>query len=388
MTVATNKVLFFIGADWYFCSHRLDLALGLRQAGYDVAVLTHVTAPQYRDRILASGFRLIESPLQRGSMNPFSDVRAMGSTLRTYRAERPELAHHVGIKPILYGSLACVLTSTPAFVNAFAGTGYLFNSSHTKARAVRTVVSRLMRALINRGNSRIILQSPEAREELVASGMADADRIVLIRGSGVDLSVFAPVPEPPGRVTVVLPARMLWEKGVGDFVEAARILAAERVPVSMVLVGAPDRANPATISERQLEEWRKSGVVDWLGHRTDMASVMAASHVVCLPSHHEGVPKVLIEAAASARPIVASDIPGCREIVRHMENGLLFRKEDPKSLAEAIRRLVEDAPLRARLGRRGRAMAEASFSIEQVVEQTTRLYESLLHHRPKNRGIA
>ncbi|HJQ54930.1 MAG TPA: glycosyltransferase family 4 protein [Gemmatimonadaceae bacterium] len=371
-----RKVLFFIGADWYFCSHRLQLARGLQRAGFEIVVLTHVRADG--ERIRSEGFRLIESSLQRASLNPINDIKSLFGTLSAYRAEKPDVAHHVGIKPILYGSLASLMTSTPAMVNAFAGTGYLFNSSDRSARAIRVVVSRFMKWLLNRGNARVLLQSDHARDVMVQSGMLRPDRIAVIRGSGVDLDEFAPTPEPPGTPLVVLPGRMLWDKGVGDFVKAAGILRQRNVHVRMALVGAPDVANPSAIPDAQLEAWRDGGDVEWWGHQADMPSVLAQSHIVCLPSYHEGVPKALIEGAASGRALIASDIPGCREVVEDGKNGLLVPPGDAETLANAIERLAGDRDLRQQLGNNGRRVAVENFSIESVVQKTQAIYEELL----------
>lgn len=365
-----------MGADFYFCSHRLLLARGLQRAGYQVVVLTHVI--EDGDRIRREGFKLIESSLRRGGLNPFQDLRSLVQTVGTYRAERPDLAHHVGIKPILYGSIASAITATPATVNAFAGTGYLFNSQRPIARAVSAMVSRLMKALLSRARSRVILQNAEAGDSMVASGMVSRDRLVIIRGSGVDLAEYTPSPEPAGTPVVVLASRMLWDKGVREFVQAARILRAQSVRVRMALVGAPDPANPSAIATSELESWRDEGIVEWWGHRRDMPSVFAACHIVCLPSYHEGLPKVLIEGAACGRPLIASDIAGCREVVKHMENGLLVKVKDAEGLAAAIRDLAEDGKLRRSLGANGRRLAVDNFSIDRVIDQTRALYDELL----------
>jgi len=379
VTVSTprkRKILFFIGADWYFCSHRLLLARGLHQAGFEIVVLTHVTNDG--DRIRKEGFRLVESTLARGSLNPLSDVRSFVGTLRTYRREKPDIAHHVGIKPILYGSLAGLMTSTPALVNAFAGMGYLFNSTDRKARVVRLGVVAAMKALLNRSNSRVILQSEESKASLVRTGFLSKERTVVIRGSGVNVSEFAPTPERPGVPLAILPSRMLWDKGVREFVEASLILKARKVPVRMALVGAPDPANPSAISVPQLEAWRDDGSVEWWGHQGDMPAVFAQSHIVCLPSYHEGVPKVLIEGAACGRPLIASDIPGCREVARHMENAVLVEPRSASALADAIGLLANDKELRLRLGARGRRMSVEEFSVEDVIARTRALYEELV----------
>lgn len=369
------KLLFLVTEDWYFCSHRLPLACAARDAGFDVAVATRITA--HGERIRSAGLRLIPIALRRSSRNPWSELQAIREIAAIYRREKPDIVHHVAMKPVLYGSLAAKITGVPHTVNALAGMGYVFTSQNASARLLRPWITLAFRLLLR--NTRVILQNPDDRDSLLSAGILNENQAVLIRGSGVDTDVFRYTPEPDsGTPLIVLPARMLWDKGVGEFVAAAEMLCKEGVAASFVLAGERDADNPAAISLEQLQEWHAAGTVTWLGKQEDMPALLARSHIVCLPSYREGLPKALLEAASSGRAIVATDVPGCREAVRHGKNGLLVPPRDSAALALALRQLIEDASLRRRYGRNGRAMAEQEFSVDHVSLETLALYRELL----------
>jgi len=233
--------------------------------------------------------------------------------------------------------------------------------------------------VLNDSRCRIIVQNPDDLQRLAKECDVDPNRITLIKGSGVDLKQFYPSQEPIGVPLVVLASRMLWNKGIGEFVEAASILNKEGVAARFALVGESDDHNPLSIPGSRLKKWHADNRVEWWGYRTDMPSVLAQASVVCLPSYYgEGVPKILIEAAASGRPIVTTDMPGCREIVRDGENGLLVPVRNSRELARALGRLINDAPLRREMGYRGRRIVESEFSVESVVEETIQVYEEML----------
>ena len=370
------KLLFLVTEDWYFVSHRLLLAVAARQAGYEVTVVTRVG--EHGHTIRNAGLRLIPIELSRRGKNPISETMLVAGLIAIYRRERPDIVHHVAMKPVLYGSLAARLAGVRHVVNALAGLGWLFTSESRLANVLGRGVRFAFRKLLNRGA--VIVQNPDDMKWFVDLGI-DSSRIHLIRGSGVDVNRFAPTPEPDGEPVVVLAARMLWDKGVGEFVEAARLLRQRGLRVRCVLAGMVDTHNPAMVSEAHLQAWQDEGVVEWIGHQEDMPGVLARSHVVVLPSYREGLPKVLLEAAACARSIVATDVPGCREIVRHGDNGLLVPPRDPLALAQAIATLVEDPALRARMGARGRQMAVNEFSSERITGEVLALYQTLLRDR-------
>ena len=369
------KLLYLVTEDWYFCSHRLALACAARDSGYDVLVVTQVG--EHADSIKAEGFKLIPIRFPRSGRRPWRDLWLLWKLVGIYRTERPQLVHHVSIKPVLYGSLAVVLSgiSTPV-VNALTGLGYLFTSTHWQARFLRRLAVPALRLLMRRTAARMIVQNPDDRETLFAAGIVPARRTSLVPGSGVELARFSPEPEAPGPPVVVLAARMLWDKGVGEFVEAARSLRGGRPDTRFVLVGDTDPENPSAVPLPTLQHWHDEGVVEWWGWRHDMTRVFRDCHVVCLPSYREGLPKVLLEAAAAARPTVATDVPGCREITRHGENGLLVPAQNAGALAVAIEKLLANSALRRSMGERGRRIVEAEFSIDRVIECTLEIYRS------------
>jgi len=381
-----RKVLYFVTEDWYFCSHRLPIARVARDAGCEVIVVTRVNA--HGEAITQEGFRLIPSQMRRRSKNPVRELAAILEIIAIYRRERPDLVHHVAMKPVLYGSIAAWLVGVPAVVNALAGLGFVFSSDRWKAKLLRPWIRSAFRLLLNQERGKVILQNPDDQRLLTESGVLSLDRTVLIRGSGVDVSCFSASPEPKdGPVVVTLVARMLLDKGVVEFVKAARLLKQQGVSFRAVLVGGPDPENPASVPENQMLAWQSEGIVEWWGQRSDIPAVWAQSHIAVLPTTYgEGVPKSLIEAAACARPIIATDVPGCREIVQHERNGLLVPVKDPTALADAIARLITDEDLRRMMGRKGRELVEREFAESIVVQKTLDLYHSMLGQRwPESR---
>ena len=382
MTVARNRpvLLYVVTEDWYFWSHRLPIARAARAAGWEVLVATRVA--EHGERIRREGFRLVPIGLRRRSLAPWREVAAIAELARLYRRERPDLVHHVAMKPVLYGSLAAALAGVPAVVNALAGMGYVFTSSGVKARLLRPLIRTAFRWLLDRPNSRLILQNPDDIAAMTGAAMTGAavaaERVALIRGSGVDIQIFRPREEPEGTPVAVMVSRMLWDKGVGELVEAARLLRRREVPLRVVLVGPPDPDNPASIPERQLRDWDAAGDVAWWGERSDIAEIWAKGQIAVLPSHREGLPKSLLEAAACGRPMVAADVSGCREIVKDGVTGLLVPPGDAEGLADALERLARDPDLRRRLGAAARDLVEREFSEEAVVAQTLALYRSLV----------
>ncbi len=377
MAAARDKpvILYLVTEDWYFWSHRLPIARAARDAGWEVLVATRVG--NHAEGIQREGFRLIPIEMRRRSLAPWREFAAIAGLLRLYRREQPDLVHQVGIKPVLYGSFAAAMTGVPAVVNALAGMGYVFTSTRFKARVLRPLVKMAFRWLLDRSHSRVILQNPDDVAAIV-DGTVAAERVALIRGSGVDTKAFAGSTEPDGVPIAVMVSRMLWDKGVGELVQAARLLRERKVRLRVVLVGSPDPENPASISEHQLRDWDSSGDVAWWGERSDIARIWADSHIAVLPSYYgEGVPKSLLEAGASARPLLATNMPGCREIVVDGITGILVPPKDVAALADGLEALARDKSLRQRLGAGARELVEREFSEAQVVEQTMALYRAV-----------
>jgi glycosyltransferase involved in cell wall biosynthesis len=381
MSAARPKILFVVAEDWYFWSHRRPIAMAALQNGYDVFVATRVC--DCGEKIVEAGFRLIPLRLNRSSYSLFHEFRTVSELRRIYRREKPDIVHHIALKPILYGSMAALGNRRMQVINAFAGLGYLVSSPSFKARALKRMLWKVFRFLLNRPNSFLLLQNREDRDLLVAEVGVPQEKTTIIRGSGVDVNEFQATAEAPGAPIVLLSSRMLWIKGISDFVEAAKLLYAKGVHARFVLAGDTDPGSPGAIPREKLLEWQNAGPVEWWGHQQSMSRMLQRAAIVCLPSHGgEGVPKALIEAAASERAIVATDVPGCRDIVRHGANGLLVPPKNPAALADAIAQLLKDAPLRAEMGRHGREIVVNEFSEEKVVQETLSLYRQLLSTGP------
>lgn len=368
-----SKLLFLVTEDWYFCSHRLPIARQALKEGYEVVVAARVD--RHGENITREGIKLIPLRMQRRSTNPLREVAAIVQLLRIYRCEKPDIVHHVALKPALYGSIAALLAGVPHVVNALAGLGYVFISDQLKAKVLRPFITAAFRVLLNRVGSHLILQNQDDCDMFFRFRLVRKERTRLIRGAGVDTVAYGPTPEPPGTPVVVLPSRMLWDKGVGEFVAAARLLKGRGVAARFVLVGDSDPHNPAAIPSGQLQAWNSEGVVSWWGRRDDMPAVLAQSHLVCLPSYREGLPKSLLEAASCGRPIVTTDTNGCREVVRNGENGFLVPVKNVTYLADALQRLIEDPQLRQRMGAQGRTIVEQEFAVERVVAETISVYK-------------
>lgn len=373
------KLLFLFADDRFFWSHRLPVARAALRNGYEVVVATG--ARDYAQKIRDEGFRLIPLALVRKNASPLHEWRALREVRRIYRIEQPDIVHHVAIKPVLYGSLAGLGLGFPT-INALTGLGYLVASSSLKAAFLRAAVWKAFRFLLNMPNQRVLVENQHDKQVLMTRLGVCSERVILTRGSGVDVDVFHPAPEPVGTPVVTLASRMLWIKGVKEFVEAARLLRAKGIAARFALAGDTDLNNPSCVPRLELVNWQNSGTVEWWGHCREMPQVFQQSSLVCLPSHGgEGVPKVLMEAAASGRAIVTTDVPGCSEIVRQGVNGIVVQPRNAPALAEAIEKLLKDSVLRCQMASRSREIAVKEFSEAAVVEQTLALYRDLLRPR-------
>jgi glycosyltransferase involved in cell wall biosynthesis len=378
---AFPKILFVDNSVASFRHDRMELCYAAREMGLEV----HVAAPAgpASAGITKEGFYFHEIPMSRKGTSLWNEPATVFALFRLYRRLRPSLVHHFRLKPVLHGSLAASLAGVPAVVNTLTGLGHLFTEPSKKNRLLRSLVSTGCRRAFRHGNLRVIFQNPDDRAVFINDRIVPADQTAVIKGSGVDISVFAASPEPDGIPVVVLASRMLWDKGIAQFVEAAEILNAAGVKARFVLVGSSDPGNPTAIPEEQLQAWNEKGSVEWWGFRKDMPGVLAESHIVCLPSYREGIPRILIEAAACGRPIVTTDAPGCRELVRPGENGLIVPVQDTSALVAALRTLIENPEMRKAMGSCNRALAVQEFDLELVISQYRTIYQELLRARLK-----
>jgi glycosyltransferase involved in cell wall biosynthesis len=377
------KIILFANTEWYLFNFRLSLAKALQSQGHEVLLIS--PPGEYGARLQALGFRWQALPMDRKSLNPLQELRLLGHICQLYRHEQPALAHHFTIKCVVYGSIAALLARVPARVNAVAGMGYVFTNGALKARLLRPVVRGLMKLVLNGRGARLILQNSDDVSEFKQAGLARPELVRLVKGSGVDLSRFQPTGEraaAQGEPTrVVLAARLLWDKGIAEYIEAARQLRARGLPIRFLLAGAPDPGNPAAIAQSTLDSWAAEGLVELLGQVSDMAALFAGVQMVVLPSYREGLPKSLIEAAACALPLVTTDAPGCREVVTHEIDGLIVPVKDARALADAIERLHLDPALARQLGQAARVRALREFDERIVIRQTLAVYAELLGYQ-------
>jgi len=304
-------IIYFVSEDWYFCSHRLPIARKALAEGFKVVVVTRVS--NHRDIIKSEGFELAPIGINRGGMNLFSELRTISTLYSYYKKYKPDIVHHVAIKPVIYGALVARLIGSIKIVNAMAGLGFVFISNKKRVKLLRFFVHQLFRFLFNNKNSQLILQNKDDLGYFLKNKLVNNENVTIVRGSGVDVKKFIPAEESTGVPIVMLASRMLWDKGVGEFIEAAKILKQEGVEARFVLVGDSDPENPASIPNAQLSEWHELGIVEWWGERGNMHEMLTQAHIVCLPSYREGLPKVLLEAASCGKPIIATDVPGCRD---------------------------------------------------------------------------
>lgn len=376
MTAARPKLLYLVTEDWYFWSHRLPMAQAAQRAGFDIGVATRVA--DHGERIRSLGFALHPLRWRRGAIGPSASLRAIAEIRRLYRRERPDLVHHVALKPAVLGSIAALAAGVPAVINAVAGMGFVASSPSLRARLLRWPLGFALTRLLERANSRVIVQNDDDRRLLLSLHPGAAQRIVTIRGSGVDTLHLRPVPEPAPPITVAFVGRMLADKGVPVLVEAQQKLQRRGIDLRLLLAGTPDPENLGSIDPSELARWQALPGVTWLGQVEDISGLWAAAHIAALPSRREGLPKSLLEAAAMGRPVVATDVPGCREIARAGINALLVPPDDAEALAAALARLAADAPLRRRFGAAGRALVEAEFTAAAIGAQTAALYRRIL----------
>jgi glycosyltransferase involved in cell wall biosynthesis len=375
-----KKILFVANTDWYLYNYRLPLARYLRAQGFEVVLVS--PEGRFVTLLQQAGFRWVAWNVGRQTIAPWKELAVFLRLMRLYRCERPVLVQHYTIKPVLYGSLAAGFQGVRGIVNSITGLGYVFLGQAFGVRVLRWVIIKLYRFAFCHFNCALVFENDVDRQSFIQQKIIAAERTWLVEGVGVDTDSFTPTSEPAGTPLVVLPARMLWEKGVGTLVEAARLLK-NMLPVRVALVGVPDPGNPSTVDEANLRQWEKEGLIEWWGWRDDMQAVYACSHIVTLPtSYGEGVPTVLLEAAACGRPIVATDIPGCRAVVQPGKNGLLVPPNDPHALAEALRQLVSDPDLRCRMGAAGRQLVLERFTIGHVNEAMLDVYHTVLNGNP------
>lgn len=372
-----TKLFLVVNVEWSFLSHRLPIALEALKRKYEVTILA-VEEEGRGDEIRSYGLKFIPLPTTRGGKNPITELKLIRFLYQIYKREQPDIVHHVAIKPVLLGSIAAKFAGQKKVVNAIAGFGSMFIGEGLKTVILKNIIQRLFRFSFNNDDVTMIVQNVDDEQEVLSLGVLKKEQVKLIRGSGVDVHKFSYSQEPESTpIRVVLPARILWDKGVAEYAAAARILV-DKYPgqAKFILAGKLDKENITGVPEEKLQQWNKEGLVEWIGHQNDIVKMFKDAHIVVLPSYREGLPKALIEASAIGRPIVTTDVPGCREVLDEGGNGFLAKVKDVNTLANAIEKLIVSKELRVKMGKAARKKAVEEFSIDMVIDATFQIYES------------
>jgi len=381
MTLAPSapqrRLLYVVTEDFAFLLNRLPMARAAREAGFEVHVATRVD--RGAEAIEAEGFVLHRIPFRRGGLSPFTAIPTIFALRRLRNRIKPEIIHHSGLQCCVYGSIAAIGKKIP-IINAITGLGYIFTSVNWRTRLLKRTMVTLLPWLLNSAQSLVLVQNPDDQSALENLGI-ERKRMVLIPGSGVDTDALQPLPEPDGPITMGFAGRLLTDKGIRALVAAHGILRGQGHDINLIIAGNPDLANPATVLLEEAQEWSRQPGITWLGHIDDIVSLWRRSHFGVLPSHREGLPMSLLEAAACGRPMIAADAPGCREIVIDDQTGLLVPIEDPPRLAEAILRLVKSPELRARYGAAARTLVVEKLSAKIIGTAIVALYDRLTFER-------
>lgn len=367
-----KKLLYIVNVDWFFLSHRLPIALEAQRQGYVVHLACALT--DKKDFLETHGLIVHPLALKRGKTSLASSFASFVEIVFLLLKLRPDILHLVTIKPVLFGGMAARLTRVPACIAAVSGLGFVFLDQGIKAHLRRVLVLGLYRLALGGERTKIIFQNVDDRQALVQGAGIKKSQTVLIRGSGVSLSAYDVTPEPEGDPVVILPARLLIDKGVREFVEAARLLQRKGIKARFCLVGSPDPANPASLTDDEIQGWVREGIVEAWGHHADMPAILSQTTIVALPSYREGMPKALLEAAACGRAVVTTDVAGCRDAITPDVTGLLVTVCDAASLADGLEKLIRDPQRRNAMGLAGRTLAEEAFDIREVIKKHIALY--------------
>lgn len=371
-----DKILFVVNTTSFFLSHRLPIAIAAKQAGYEVHVATGT--PEANGQLSKHGLMHHFIPMTRSGVHPFRELRGIISMLRLMKDLDPKIVHLVTIKPVLYGGIAARLARVPGTVAAISGLGTVFSDNGIKNRFIRFIASRLYRLALSHEHLKVIFQNHDDLKILSNACKLTDNQVVLIPGSGVALDDYPYQPEPVDLPVVTFAARLIREKGPYEFVQAAKIIRERGLKARFLVLGSADPGNPNSVSETDITSWREQGIVEVLGHRDNVASLFTQSNIICLPSYYgEGLPKVLIEAAACGRAVVTTDHPGCRDAVIDGKTGLVVPVRNAIALADAFEKLIKSESLRKAMGQAGRLFAEEKFTIEKVVEQHLTIYQQL-----------
>ncbi len=370
-----HKIVYVVNDSSFFLTHRLPTALAALESGYEVHLVSNIKG----NRITIENLGIIchNVPFSRSSFSFFHEVRVLIRIFRLYRSINPDLLCHETVKPVLYGTFVSKMFPKCLVINTITGLGYIFISTKKKLIFFQKILLKLYKFLFTSSNVHLIFENDDDATLFVREQVVSLEGYTIIKGAGVDTKKITPNNFKEGTVTIVLVARMLWDKGVGEFVEAARIVK-RGADAEFILVGGIDLGNPMGIEDDILHDWVEEGVVKWLGYSDNVIDILSQAHIACLPSYREGLPKSLIEAASAGLPIVTTDVPGCREVVHHNINGLLVPPKNSVLLADALLFLIKNSKVREAMGRESRKYAVKRFDLEIVIQSTLTLYRKIL----------
>lgn len=368
----SKRLVYVVSEDWAFITHRLSLAKYAIEKGYEVIAVTNIN--DHGKNLSDSGIDVININFSRSFNKPFLDLISLYKLIRVLQRHNPDIVHNVGVKISLLSSLAGLFSKPKVIINAYTGLGYVFSSNSKLAKIIRFLLIPLLRFLNSRNNTWTVFQNEDDKLLFIKNKIVEASRTKIIKGSGVSTDEFPYMKEPEEPIIVMLASRLLWDKGIGEFVETASGLKSKHPEVKFVLVGGIDQQNPMSLETDTLNGWVKEGVIEWWGHKQNMSKILGLSHIITLPSYREGLPKVLLEAASIGRPIVATNVPGCRDIVRDNVNGFLVDAKESSGLTEAIDKLILNKELRLRMGLAGREIILNELSSKKINEQFIKLY--------------
>ena len=371
-----KKILFVVNIDWFFISHRLPLAIEAMNKGYEVHLACNFSAS--KSYLENKGIICHNIPFTRSNYNPLNTFALFRKNYMLYKKVKPDLLHLVTIKPILLGGIASRILKIPSTVFAISGLGYIFISKGLLASMRRKFISLIYSFVFNSKNFRVIFQNIDDLNELTHLTELNKIHSVIIPGAGVNVKDFSFTDLPSSPPIVMMASRLLKDKGVYEFIEAARIVKQKNKKVRFVLVGTPDPENPSSISFNEINKWIKLNYVEYWGQKEDMQYTISQSTIVVLPSYREGLPKILIEAASCGRPVITTNVPGCRDAILEMKTGLLVEKYNEKDLADEILYLTGNIMRCKEMGKAGRRLVEKKFSEKLIVEQHMDVYERLL----------
>ncbi len=364
------KIILFANTPWYLYNYCFPLAEAIKNRGNEILLVS--PKGEYAERLISSGYRHISFPLQRRSINPLTELWSLLKLVQLYKVEKPDIVHNFTTKCIIYGSIAAHKNDIGQIVNSVTGMGYAFSGDQWIRRFLRAIIKLLYRKTLV--GTQVLFQNPNDRDEFISERLVTEEQTILIRSSGVNLEKFSYTPEPDGVPLIILAGRLLYDKGVVEYVEAARIIKNRKIPARFALVGKPDPENPSSIPIEKLKSWHNEGAIEWWGWKEEMSQVYHQASIVCLPSYREGVPKSLIEAAAAGRPIVTTDTPGCRDVVQEGVNGFIVPVRSTRELAEALQILIMDKDLRQKMGREGQLIAGRDFDLRNVLLAVLEVY--------------